>query len=90
MKIKSEYKLKSVAGEHMVIPTGKASTFFNGIITLNESGKLLFESLQKACDMETLIKLLVDRYNIDHAIAKEDIEAFLNILNEKNVIENDA
>jgi hypothetical protein len=90
MKIKPEFRLKTIAGEHMVIPTGKASTYFNGIITLNESGKLLFEILEHGCTKGTLVHTLIDRYDIDKATAEKDVASFLNTLNEKNVIDKNG
>ena len=47
MKIKNNYILRTVAGQHLVVPVGEEGVNFNCIITLNNSGKLLFEELLK-------------------------------------------
>ena len=87
MKIKSDYKLRTIAGEHIVVPTGKEAVNFNGIITLNNSGKHLFETLQLGATKETLIEKLMDVYEVDQATAQKDVEAFIKILESKNLLD---
>lgn len=90
MKIKKDFMLRSVAGEHMVVPTGKASVHFNGVITLNDSGKLLYETLEKGCEKDDLVTLLMETYEIDLETAKRDVRAFLETLRKKDVLDEHA
>lgn len=88
MKINPGFILKTVSGKHVIIPTGTASLHFQGMITVNETGKLLFEALQKAEVSELeLIQLLTDRYEVSELEAKKDVQSFLDILKSKNIIE---
>ena len=86
MKIKEEYVLRSIAGEHVVVPVGKEAVNFNGIMTLNHSGKLLFETLQKDVTKEELINVLLDEYEVTKEQAQKDVEAFLSILKERDLL----
>lgn len=80
MKIKSEYILKKIATEFIVVPTGQESVNFNGIISLNGSGALLFETLQKGATRDVLEALLLDTYNVSKEQANIDLEAFLETI----------
>ncbi len=86
MKIKPGFILKHVAGKHIVVPVGSEAVHFNGLITLNESGVLLFEALQKEVELEDLIQVLTEKYVIDTQTAKSDVLSFLDILKSKSII----
>ena len=60
MKVKSEYILRELAGQNIVVPIGSEAVNFNGVITLNNSGKRLFKKLKEETTKE-----------IDPAKAKE-------------------
>ncbi len=87
LKIKPGYVLRTVANQHIVVPTGEASVRFNGVITLNDSGKMLFEALKKGATQADLITTLTNAYDVDEAEAKKDIDAFLKTLEQKDVLE---
>jgi hypothetical protein len=87
MKIKQGYTLKHVVGKHLVVPIGSEAVNFSGIITLNDSGVILFESLQKGSNMETLIQLLIEHYDVDKSDAEKDIIEFLAKLKSKGLLE---
>jgi hypothetical protein len=86
MKIKEGFVLKNVAGEHIVIPVGNKAINFNGLITLNKSGKLLFESLSEEKSIDDLVSILLTHYEIDEKQAKEDVISFINKLKNKDII----
>ena len=44
MKIKEDYLLRKVAECYVVVPVGKATVDFNGMMNLNETGAFLWES----------------------------------------------
>ena len=87
MKIKKGYILKNVADQHIVVPIGEETLNFNGLLNLNESGVMLFNKLLEESTMEELIQLLTDYYLIDEETARLDIEAFINVLESKKIIE---
>ncbi len=86
MKIKEGYVLRSIEDEHIVVPTGEEAVNFNGIVTLNDTGKLLFEQLRKGSDEDTLVKLLEDTYDVDEATARKDVRDFLQVLKDRDMI----
>ena len=43
MKIQKEFVLREIAGDYVIIPTGKTVLTFNGLITVNEVGAELWK-----------------------------------------------
>ena len=86
MKIKSGYILKQVANQTIVVPTGTEAMNFNGIINLNDSGKLLFQSLQQECETDDLVQILMTHYEVDRDTAKKDVLSFVKVLQEKHLL----
>ena len=86
MKIKNGFLLRSVAGKNIVVPVG-AELDFGGMITLNDTGKFMWEQLSQETDADSLLGKIVSEYDVDEATAKADMENFLNELRELNILE---
>lgn len=87
MIIRKGYILREVANKFIVVPVGEEAVNFNGLITLNKSGKFLFELLADEMTIESLTKKMMEKYEIDLKTAKSDVEEFVKKLKEKNIIE---
>ncbi len=87
MKVKPGYILKTIANQHVVIPTGDEAIHFSGMLTLNESGVKLFEQLQIGTTQASLVQYLLDHYDIDQKTAEHDVQLFLEKLHSKGVLE---
>lgn len=87
MKINSNYKLRSVAGETIVVNQGVAGTDMTRIISLNASAKLLYERLQeREFALEDAAKVLEDAYGIGHEQAMKDASVWADALRKCKVI----
>jgi len=86
MRIKDGYVLKVVAGQNIVIPIKEEGVNFKGIITLNGSGKLLFDSLLRGAAVNDLIELLFDNYDMEREDARRDVLEFIKVLKEKKLL----
>ena len=69
MKIKEGFLLREVAGQTVVLPTG-GDLDLNMMITLNETGRFLWERLQEGTTEEALVAALLAEYDVDEATAK--------------------
>ena len=88
MKIKSNYVIKTIGEEIVVVPIKDEAVRFNGIITLNKTGKFLFQSLQdKPLTKEELLEIVLDKYDVEKDVALKDLEAFLNVCKENDLLE---
>lgn len=86
MKLKEGFVLRSVAGETIVVPTG-STLDLNMMITLNSTGKFLWERLEKGAETEALIAALLEEYEVDEATAKAHVAAFVEKLNSHGFLE---
>ena len=67
MKIKDNFVLRQVAGSYVVVAVGAASVDFNGMLMLNESGALLWHTLERGADRAALVAALTSEYEVDEA-----------------------
>ncbi len=88
MKIKSGFIMREIAGDYIVVPTGKAAIDFNGLITVNEVGKFLWEELINESDEDKLIDRVLEEYDIDRATAALDVKEFVEQLQTAGILED--
>ena len=81
LKLKDGFILRQIAGETMVIPSGDELNL-NMMITLNDTGRFLWERLQEGTTEETLVDALLDEYDVDEATARMQVAKFVEKLNE--------
>ena len=81
MKLKDGFVLRTVAGDTIVVPTGSALDL-NMMITLNDTGKFLWEKLEKGAETEDLVAALLEEYDVDETTAKAHVAAFVEKLND--------
>lgn len=86
MKIKEGFILREIAGSFIVVAVGDAVKTFNGVINLNQTGALLWKALENGGDKEDLVKVLLDNYEVDEAIANNDVDAFIAKLKGANLL----
>lgn len=87
MKIKNNFLLREVAGSYVVVPFGDESVEFNGMVTLNESGKFIWDLLEKEISKEELLEKFMAEYDVSETQAKEDIRQFIQTLLDNNIME---
>ena len=80
MKIKEGFVLRQVADNWVVLPVGQASVNFNGMLSLNESGVLLWQALEQGGDKDSLVEALLAEYNVEREEAARDVDSFLAAL----------
>ena len=81
MKLKDGFILRTVAGETVVLPTGGV-TDFDMMITLNETGRFLWERLEVGAEEADLVKALLAEYDVSEEKATESVAAFVARLKE--------
>ncbi len=86
MEIKKQVVLRSVAGEYMLIPIGETVFEYNGIFMLTESGKFLWENIEKGAESDQLKQLLMEEYGIDFDTASADVDEFIEMLQAFGII----
>ena len=88
MKIKSNFKIREIAGESIIVNQGQVGADLTRIISLNSSAKYLYEALEgKEFELEDVAQALVDYYEIEKDRAMTDGAKWVEALKGCGVIE---
>ncbi len=79
MKLKEGFLLREVAGRIVVVPEGDVLDL-NLMISLNGTGRFLWERLEKGASAQELQEALMEHYNVDEQLAGADVQAFIETL----------
>lgn len=81
MRLKEGYKIREMAGEHVVIMQGRLGSDMTRIISFNDSSLYLWNELSgKEFDTDTISGLLTERYDVDSATAENDARRWVEKL----------
>lgn len=80
MKQSPDFLLRDVADSLVLVPVGAATERFPGMITLNETGKFLWEALATEQTLDSLVETLLEQYQAEPEQARTDVQAFLKKL----------
>lgn len=86
MRVSNNYIFRRIAEESLLIPTGEAAIAAKGLIALSESGCLLYQKLKNECTTEDLVVALTAEYDVEEAVARADVEAFLDQMRQLNML----
>ena len=81
MKLKEGFMLRDVAGSCIVVPTD-ADIDLNGMITLNDTAKTLWQTLENGAEIDDLVRALLAEYDVDASTARQSAERFVAKLKE--------
>ena len=83
---KDRYVLREIAGESILVSVGDGVADFCGIVKLNASAKVIWNTLRNGAGKEELVQALVDAFSISEEKAKEDVEKSLELLIQREMI----
>lgn len=88
MKINTNFKLREIAGETIVVNQGQTDLDMTRIISLNASARLLYEALAgKEFTLEDAAAILIQSYGIPQETALKDAEVWADALKKCKIIE---
>lgn len=86
MKLKSGFVLRKVADTYVVVAVGAEAKKHNVMITLNETGGLLWEKLSEGADKKSLVDAILEVYDIDEVTASADVDRFIEKVSAEGLI----
>lgn len=86
MKLKDGFVLRKVADTYVVVAVGAEAKKHNVMITLNETGGLLWEKLSEGAEKKDLVDAILEVYDIDEATASADVDRFIEKVNSEGLI----
>ena len=78
MKIKEGFVVREIAGQSIVIALGEASKNFNGMIKLNETGRIIWDMLGTGAERDEIIEKILEEYDIDRDTVSADVDKFVD------------
>ena len=79
MKIKEGYILRVVAKQNVVLPA-VGDLELDRMLTLNNTGKFLWEHLEKGAEKNDLVAAMLEHYEIDENTARTCVDNFVRNL----------
>ena len=87
MKINDKFVLRQVAGAWIVLSIAEKTVDFNGMLTLNETGLMLWKLLEQGSTREALVQALTDEYDVTYEQALADVDEYLEKLKRVGCLE---
>lgn len=86
MKRNPNFLMRQVAGRYVLAPVGEMVKTFSGMVTMNSTGKFLWDLLEQDQTVESLAKALSDTYDVDVEKATQDVIVYLEPLKPINAV----
>lgn len=86
MKLNPDFIPRELMDDFLLLPSGQAALDFNGIITLNEMGRAIFQLLPQVESEAELTQRLLEEYDVGEAELRADLSEFLGQLRERNIL----
>ena len=87
MKIKKNLVLRQVAGTWVVLPTDSNVLDFDGMLTLNETGVVLWKLLEQGSTYEEMTSVLLEEYDASREQLLADVHEFVEMLKDAGCLE---
>ena len=88
MKIKGTFVTRDIAGDTVIVPVGETALKYNGMITVTATGAAIRQALENgAGSTDELVRLLLDRFDVDAETASADVDDFLAQLRQADLLE---
>ena len=87
MKINPKFKVRDVAGEHIILLQGKNAGEMTKVVALNSTSMMLWEQLQgKDFEFLDAVAILLENYEVEEATALEDAKKWIETLRQNGII----
>lgn len=87
MKILPKYKVRQVANENIVMVQGSNPGDMTTVIALNDTSLYLWNELRgHYFEVDDIVRLLTDHYEVEDSQARTDAENWVSTLREHSII----
>jgi len=77
---------REIAGEALLIPVHGDAVTDQRVFSLNPVGQFIWEQLEKPMEPVELAQAIVEHFNVDLAQAEEDVDAFIEQMQERHLV----
>lgn len=87
MRLREDLTLRSLGGEYIIVDPGQDVVDMSKVFTLNETAAFLWKELQGIdFTVDTVVDLLVENFEVDEAIARQDASLLLSRFAEQKLL----
>ncbi|MBQ8271730.1 MAG: PqqD family protein [Tidjanibacter sp.] len=87
MKLKTDYKIRKIAGESVIVRMGAQNVKMTSIISFNATSEWLWEQLQdEEFDVEKVADLLTAEYEVEREVALVDANKWVEMLRNAELV----
>lgn len=88
MKIKNGYKIRTIAGENIVIDYGKLNVSMTKVIALNDTSLFLWNKLiDRSFGVNDIVDTLLAEYEVERLQATEDAEKWILMMQKAELLD---
>jgi len=84
---RGKYVFRDIAGECILVPVRAGVRELDSLFTLNETGALIWKTLEIGASLKDIVKAVMEGFEIDRVQAENETSEFLNILTERGLVE---
>ena len=85
MKLKEGFVLRTISGQTVVLPNS-GDLDLSMMIKLNDTGRFLWERLEKGAEVEELVEDMLKEYDVSKEKATEYVEQFVQKVKENGFL----
>lgn len=89
MKVKGEFVLREIAGDYILVPTGKAALRINSLITMDAVGMFIWKKIEQGMSELEILHEILRNYEVEQSEAEEDLRDFVKQLVSADIIEKE-
>ena len=87
MKLRGEFVVRQIMDNTVAIPVGQTALHMNGMILLNDVSKIIWNCLEQASDLDSIVKAVTDAFDVSAEEAQADILEFCGKLRELQLLD---
>lgn len=77
---------RKTGNEYVLVPVANNIADMNSVYTLNETGAFIWEQINGKRNVEEIISILTEEYDIDNNTASEDVFSFIENMSKYLII----
>ncbi|MCD8231633.1 MAG: PqqD family peptide modification chaperone [Clostridiales bacterium] len=85
-QVNPDFVCREIAGEVILVPTGKTAEQFSGLASLNKTGLFLWNFLKEKKTFAELGFAMAEEYELTEEESSQDVANFLNLAMSKGVV----
>lgn len=76
-RINSDFILREIAGEYLIIPTGSDNVFSNAVMALNGTAVFLWKAFQQPSTIQDVVVKGMQEYDVMEEMIRNSVERFV-------------